>query len=312
VAFFLFVIQGIDTSMSSFGEFLEERMSQDVSKEGQISQYEKSLDRLGKVRTSLSKNGMDTTDVERQMHYVHHALGRRRSGTHKWHGAIVRIDQEPRNRVMMWRLISRDGKLFHIPVDDAQGVIKIPYNWNQYPSSKKPMNKFIEYREEAVGSQIINLITYAENRTVDVVPFRTIKDKSEFYLIKRRDSGLWATVGGHIEEGELENPIVTARRELYEETKCYPMVLRQIPSGWIREVVADPDLNPAKEYNCWVMPYVAIVHPDTVMDPSDDAVGGAWFPLDHVPDVVHFAHHRRVIKQAVDFLPSLLKQFGKY
>jgi ADP-ribose pyrophosphatase YjhB (NUDIX family) len=271
------------------------------------------LDKMSKVRKSLHKNGLDTIDIDNQMKQVHHALGRRKSGTHHWYGAIVRIDQEPLNgNTLMWRLSARDGQIFHIPVNEAHNIIKIPPGWNQYPNPRKPLNKFIEYRQEVLGNNMINLITYAENRTVDVVPVRSKGESYQFYLIKRRKSGLWATVGGHIEEGELDNPMNAARRELSEETQAYAMVLKQLPGGWVREVVINPELTPSAEYNSWTLPYVAIVHPDTEMKPSDDAVGGAWFDVGDMPSGLHFSHHKKILRQVFEFLPALMKQFGKH
>ena len=296
----------------TFGDFLQGRLLEDVTREGQVEQFRKSLARLSKARKSLAMNGMDTTDIDRQSDQINVALQRRMSATHQWHGAIIRVDQEPINNVVMWRLTTRDGTVFHIPVADAHGIIKIPPFWHQYPTPQKPMNKFIEYREERWGNTVLNLITYAENRTVDVVPFRTRKDKAEYYLIKRKNSGLWATVGGHIEEGELDNPIVTAHRELKEETHAVALVMRQLPGGWIREVVANPDSTPSADYHSWTLPYIALVNPDFQMVPADDAVGGAWFEMGDMPSGLHFDHHKEIIQQAFDFFPQLMKQFGKH
>lgn len=297
--------------MISFGEYLH-GLLENVTREGQVEQFQKSLVRLNKAKKSLAMNGMDTSEIDSQIDQINSALHRRMSATHQWHGAIVRVDQEPINNVVMWRLTNRDGDVFHIPVADAKGVIKIPPFWHQYPSPQKPMNKFIEYRTESWGSSTINLITYAENRTVDVVPFRTQKDKAQYYLIKRKNSGLWATVGGHIEEGELDNPIATAHRELKEETNATAMVIRQLPGGWIRETVSNPDSTPAADYYSWTLPYIAIVNPNFQMIPADDAIGGAWFDVGDIPGALHFKHHKDIIQQAFDFLPHLMKQFGKH
>ncbi len=298
--------------MNSFGQYLDQRLAENVSKQGQISQYEKSLNTLMKVRDKLLRNGMDTTDINNQMAQVHDALGRRTSGTHQWHGDIVRIDQEPINNELMWRLMTRDGMAFHIPTDKAVGVVKIPANWHQYPNPKKAISKYVEYKEEIFGYNMINLITYTENRTVDIVPIRTRKDENQYFLIRRK-SGMWATVGGHIDEGELNNPILAARRELSEETGAQPLVIRQLPSGWIREVVTDPNLTPSAEYNSWTLPFIAIVDPNFQMVPSEvETKGGSWFDVGEMPSGFHFNHHKQVLQKAFEFLPTLLKQFGKY
>lgn len=299
-------------SMNSFDEFLNTKLLEDVSREGQIAQYEKSLSSLAKIRIKLMRNGMDTTDIDKQMTTLHSALNRRNSSTNKWHGYIIRIDQEPINNVSMWRLMTSDGLAFHIPVKDAFGIVKIPHDWQKYPNPKRPISKFVEYRQEVFGYNVINLITYTENRTVDIVPFRTTKEESQYFLIKRRNSGMWATVGGHINEGELDNPINAARRELHEETGAQPLVIRQLPSGWIREVVSNPETNPSAEYNSWTLPFIAIIDPKFEMSPADDAVGGAWFNTDEAPHGLHFSHHKEVIRKAIDYLPTLLKQFGKH
>lgn len=298
--------------MSSFQEFLNLQLDREVSKDGQINQYRRSLKDLSKVRERLASSGISTQDMDGQIDQIRQAMERRSSGTHKWHGDIVRIDQESIDSVPMWKLTTRSDLVFHIPAKSTTGVIKIPVNWHQFPSANKPMTKLIEYREALFGYNVVNLITYAENRTVDIVPFRNTGDTSQYYLIKRGDSGLWATVGGHIDEGELHAPIMAARRELKEETKAEPLVIRQLPSGWIKESVTNSDHNPAKEYNSWTLPFIAIISPTFVMEPSDDAASGEWFGVDHVPDVLHFSHHKKILKKAFEFLPTLLKQFGKH
>jgi 8-oxo-dGTP pyrophosphatase MutT (NUDIX family) len=298
--------------MSSFHDFLDAKLLEDVSREGQITQYEKSLNSLASIRKKLVSNGMSTNDLDNQMTQLNQALSRRLSGIHKWYGAIIRIDQEPINNTPMWKLSTNSELAFHIPTRDTSGVIKIPINWHQYPNPGRPMMKFIEYRQEVVGYNMVNLITYAENRTVDIVPIKTGK-QNQYYLIKRKDSGLWATVGGHIDEVELDNPIIAARRELKEETQAEPLVIRQLPSGWVKEVVANPQETPSKDYNSWSLPYIAIINPMFTMKPSDDAVGGEWFDVgDSIPAGLHFSHHRQILHKAFEFLPTLLKQFGKH
>jgi hypothetical protein len=201
--------------MNSFHEFLDTKK---VSKEGQIAQYSRSLKNLLKTKVRLSSMGMNIKDIDNQVDTVDQALQRRLSGKEKWYGDIIRIDQEPIGGTPMWKLTTRSDLFFHIPTSDTTGVIKIPLNWQQYPNPKKPMTKFIEYRDQMFGYNKVNLITYSENRTVDIVPIRTQKEKAQYYLIRRQDSGFWATVGGHIDEGELQTPILAARRELKEET----------------------------------------------------------------------------------------------
>lgn len=277
-----------------------------------MGQYKRSLKGLSKIRSRLASSGMNTQDIDNQIDQVREAMKRRSSGTHKWHGDIVRIDQEPINNIPMWKLTTRSDIVFHIPAKDTTGVIKIPVNWHQYPNAKKPMTKFIEYREALFGYTVVNLITYTENRTVDIVPVRSSGATSQYYLIKRRDSGLWATVGGHIDEGELQTPLLAARRELKEETQAEPLIIRQLPCGWLKETVSNPEQTPSKEYNSWTLPFIAIISPTFTMVPSDDASAGDWFDVDHIPGGFHFGHHKQVLEKAFEFLPILLKQFGKH
>jgi ADP-ribose pyrophosphatase YjhB (NUDIX family) len=297
--------------MMNFGDFLQNRLLEDASREGQVAQFRKSLTRLSKTKKSLGVNGLDTTDIDNQIDQVNVALNRRLSATHQWHGAIVRVDQEPINNIVMWRFTTSEGIVFHIPVAKSRGIIKVSPYWHQYPSPQKPMNKFIEYREESWGSTTLNLITYAESRTVDVVPFRTSKDRAQYYLIRRRESGLWATVGGHIEEGELANPIGAARRELKEETGATALFMRQLPTGWVRCGSTATD-NPESDYHSWTLPYLALINPDFQMTPSDDAVGGEWFDLEDMPGSFQFNRHKDIIHQALELFPQVMKQFGKH
>lgn len=298
--------------MNSFQEFLSHKLDQEVSKEGQISQYTRSLKNLSKIKNKLASSGMNTQDIESQIDQVKEAMKRRSSGTKHWHGDIVRIDQEPINSIPMWKLTTRSDLVFHIPAKDTTGVIKIPINWQKFPNSKKPLTKFIEYREALFGYTVVNLITYSENRTVDIVPVRSMGSTSQYFLIKRGDSGLWATVGGHIDEGELGKPILAARRELKEETQAEPLVIRQLPCGWLKETVLNPEQTPSKEYNSWTLPFIAIISPTFTMIPSDDASSGEWFEVDHIPNGFHFGHHKQVLENAFKFLPVLFKQFGKH
>lgn len=274
--------------MNSFGDFLENKH---ISKEEQLARQQKTLEQLNKTKKKLAKDGLDTFDIDQQMRKVDAALVRRRSGTHSYYGTVVRFDQSTEG----WRITTRDGRLFLLPYPDAHEIMKIPADWQSF---KKPQPKFIEYRQE--GER--NIITHVENRTVDIVPFRTTDSK--FYLIRRKDSGLWATVGGHIEEGE--NPLAAAQRELHEETGSYPLILRKIPYGWVRSVSA----LPSREHNSWTLPFIALMNPETVMKPQDDAIGGDWF--DFIPDNLHFDHHKKIIRLAQQHLPSLLKEFGKH
>lgn len=276
-----------------FDEFVSSKMMENVSKEGQINQYERSLSSLSKIKDQLDKDGVDTNDIDNQITQIRQVLSRRKNGTHKWYGLIVRVDQEPINNVLMLKLTTNDGGAFHIPVNSTQGIIKTPIQPN------KP--RFIEYRQEGQ----LNLITYVEARTVDIVPFRSTNE--QYYLIKRK-SGLWATVGGHIEEGELESPLLAARRELHEETGAEPLVIRQLPVGWIKE---QSNLE-SKEYHSWTLPFIALVDPKFEMNPSVETLGGDWFDKENVPADLHFAHHKSILNYAFHFLPILLKQFGKY
>lgn len=292
--------------MNGFIEFLNNSILENVSKEEQISEYEKSLDRLLKLKNKLSLDGINTFDIEKQLGEIQNIISRRKSGTNKWYGAIIRIDQDPIHGTLMWRLVTRNGNCFHIPVNKTENIIKIPINWHQYPSEDKPINKLIEYRQEVFGYRMINLITYAENRTVDIVPFRTSKDNSDYFLIKG-SSGLWAIPGGHIEEGELETPIIAARRELEEETHAQPLVIQQIPGGWVKE-----NCDNSREYNSWTLPFIAIISPTFQMQPDDDAKGGSWFKIGDMPSGMHFKHHKNILERAFKFLPNLLKNYGKF
>jgi len=281
------------------------------NREGQINQFQYAQKKLHKVRQKLSRMGMDTNHIDDQLSRVNAALDHRLSATGNFHGAIIRIDQEQNGETIYWKLTARNGEQFYIPMNATEGITKIPAMWQKFPSAEKPMTKFLEYKTEMVGSQKMNIITYAENRTVDIVPIRTQGEHSQYYLIKRRKSGLWATPGGHIDEGELSNPINAARRELREETGAHPLYIQQLPGGWLKEEVAHPDQWAAVEYHSWTMPFIAIVQPDFQMTPGDDAADGQWFDPGHSPDDFHFTHHKQILSMAFEYLPQLMAKFGK-
>ena len=279
--------------MGSFSEFKKNR--------DQISKFTQSIDALKSIKGNLKDNGVETDDLNNQIKRANSVLARRLSGTNKWYGSIVRIDQETVNGVLLWRLLGQDGEVFNIPVQETNNIIKLPIIWQDL---SKPINKYIEYQERQIGTSSFKIITYTENRTVNIIPFRTNKELSQYYLIKKEDTGLWATVGGYVEPSELNNPLKAALRELREETGAFPLAIRELPCGWLKS-------NTPEEYHSYTLPFIALIDPEFDINPSKNAIEGNWFDTKSNIDSLSSSVQKTIIQEAKSYLPVLLKEFGK-
>lgn len=193
---------------------------------------------------------------------------------------------------------------FHVINNGSITKIRTPGG----PTPAKPWSKFFRYESINVDGRCI--ITYVENRTVDIVPFS--HDRKQVFLITRQtkngvEGGL-ALPGGHIDPPEsIKN---AAYRELSEEVlgglDAREAVETMFTSlTWTPEVVA-PGKVPVENVSV-TMPFVAIMKPDTKMVAGDDAVDGQWFDIDNVPlERFHFLHHIDILniyKSVVKNLP---------
>lgn len=211
----------------------------------------------------------------------------------------------------LWTLITSiteddDGRylVFHTPhgnfhVRNNGSITRI--NKPGGPTPEKPWGKFFRY--EPINAEGRQLITYIENRTVDIIPVS--HDFKYVYLITRKtkngiEGGL-AIPGGHIDPPET--PEDAAYRELTEETLAWfglgedrrAVKTMTCLETWVPEVVA-PGKEPA-EHISMTLPFVAVMVENAPMCAGDDAADGSWFDIKALPwDQFHFLHHVDILK----------------
>ena len=113
--------------------------------------------------------------------------------------------------------------------------------------------------------------------TTDCIIIKTVDDKNEVLLIKRRHNpfaGKWALPGGFVENHEdLEDG---AKRELEEETGLTNLELHQF------KTYGTPGRDP-RGHTISVVYYGIIENNSIKMKAGDDAEEAAWFDLNHLP-----------------------------
>lgn len=108
-------------------------------------------------------------------------------------------------------------------------------------------------------------------------------------LIKRGDTGSWALPGG-FRDGNDEDPIIAARRELKEETRL-GRIVRVIskPVLLYAGIVADKRTTAVSWANTHAVLFRPLL-PWLHAKGSDDAVEAKWFRLDELPDDFFGSH----------------------
>jgi len=113
--------------------------------------------------------------------------------------------------------------------------------------------------------------------TTDCIIIKTVDDKNEVLLIKRRHNpfaGKWALPGGFVENHEdLEDG---AKRELEEETGLTNLELHQF------KTYGTPGRDP-RGHTISVVYYGIINNNSIGMKAGDDAEEAAWFDLNQLP-----------------------------
>lgn len=117
-------------------------------------------------------------------------------------------------------------------------------------------------------------------------------------LVKRKDNGMWALPGGHVDSNEPDT--LAAVRELAEETG---LLLPEDVRGEVtyRGPVVDPRLTAHAWPETTAVRYVLDQELPEVTG-QDDAEQAAWFPLDVVMrgDVL-FGSHRFLLKTSLEY-----------
>lgn len=115
-------------------------------------------------------------------------------------------------------------------------------------------------------------------------------------LIKRKDNGMWALPGGHVDGGEPDT--AAAVRELAEETG---LILPETIAGTV--TYRGPVVDPRVTANAWPeTTAIRYVLDQQLPDVSgqDDAQDARWFPLEVVATgEVLFGSHRYLLKTAL-------------
>lgn len=132
---------------------------------------------------------------------------------------------------------------------------------------------------------------WGPNKTADNI----VIAEDHILLIKRKDTGLWALPGGHVDPGE--DPLTAAYRELEEETGVILPASRES-----RITYQGPVADLRATAHAWPET-TAVVHRIDQMisaNGADDATDAAWVPIDIVrQDDVLFGSHQFLVKQAL-------------
>jgi ADP-ribose pyrophosphatase YjhB (NUDIX family) len=135
---------------------------------------------------------------------------------------------------------------------------------------------------------------WGPNGTADAV----VVQNGAVLLVQRRDTGLWALPGGHVDGGEM--PVHASRRETLEETgialpeRVAPVVVYDGPVADIRATAHAWPETTAFLYE--------LSKTDALPEPHgmDDARAAAWKPLDAVSqEGILFGSHQYLLDQAV-------------
>lgn len=208
---------------------------------------------------------------------------------------IHEITEDDTGKVKLLVFHTPHGR-FYVPNDGS--VTRI--NKAGGPSPAKPWAKFFRFEPLNVDGR--NIITYVENRTVDIIPVSS--DRKAVFLIRRQTKGGIeggiALPGGHIDPPEL--PVDAAYRELSEEVLADVDARREVAEmtclddlGWVAEKVA-PGKVPA-EHVSMTLAFVAVMKPEATLVAGDDAADGMWYDLEQIPwQDFHFLHHVDILK----------------
>lgn len=179
--------------------------------------------------------------------------------------------------------------------------------WPVGKNLSPPWNKYFQYIKDSSGR---NIVTYTENRAVDVVCYN--KSNNAVYLINRnhKPTGL-ALPGGFFDNDEdgfdANNPPepsrigrIAAARELKEETRAN---VNPNELSYIGQFLTGSSDTREKTFKVWAYSYIV---PDDKMtyfkygDDASQAPGNigikGWYSLENIPNLA-FDHHKEIISK---------------
>jgi ADP-ribose pyrophosphatase YjhB (NUDIX family) len=213
-----------------------------------------------------------------------------------------------------------DESYLIIYANDLDSPLYLPKNAtftyiNKWPVGKTlnpPWNKYFKYYKDQSGK---NVVTYTENRAVDVVCYN--KRYNAIYLIKRNSPPIGIALPGGFFDNQADgfsanNPPspesvgpIAASRELREETGANINPQELTPLGTFLTGSSD---TREKTFRVWAYSYDV---PDGLLqsfkygDDASQAAGSetmaglgykGWYELDNIPNL-SFPHHKEIINK---------------
>jgi len=141
-----------------------------------------------------------------------------------------------------------------------------------------------------------NFCSCTPSMAIDVI---LTSGDSHVWLVKRRDSGKYATLGGFMEVGETS--VEAVARELFEETGL--LLSKNGGAPRLFGVYDDPRRDLGRHRHSVSIVYVVDIGLDEHPQAGDDAASVVRVELDHVADLDFFIDHKTVL---MDYKASLI------
>ncbi len=131
----------------------------------------------------------------------------------------------------------------------------------------------------------------AKKRLIDLYPYKIVKDRPEFLLLKRAKGkiyqGQWRMIGGKVEPGETSWQ--AALRELSEETGLVPDKFWTIPS-------VNTFYEHKRDMVHHIPAFAAEIHSAKTPELDDEHTEFDWLALDEALSRINWPEQRRLMK----------------
>lgn len=159
---------------------------------------------------------------------------------------------------------------------------------------ERPLHPWLPYM---IGDENIGVVTgsgaywyWGTNHTADAI----VMHENNVLLARRRDTGLWALPGGHVNPGEDSE--IAAIRELHEEAG-----ILVTPDDAVGVVYKGPVADPRMTANAWPET-TAVLYKLTVLQQAhadDDVDKVAWVDIESALDRPLFGSHSFLLQEAL-------------